>query len=137
MDTMQESELEYEPMAQIIIQENGVLKKVFPSYIEHTIERKDRLVRDVTKYLSQIESVREYLIENYDELDEHAKEIADLLDVELTREVEVTITYEVYATVTLGVGEELDDVVCNLDLYARDTDNITIDGQEMTDWSEN
>ena len=77
------------------------------------------------------------MIENYDELDEHAKEIADLLDVELTREVEVTITYEVYATVTLGVGEELDDVVCNLDLYARDTDNITIDGQEMTDWSEN
>lgn len=82
----------------------------------------------VLKQRDRAEEVREYLLQNYDDIgSDHADHIADLLGIELTREVVVryTVTFEV--TVNLEAGEDIDD-------YAHGwTANLDGDGIESYD----
>ena len=55
------------------------------------------------------DKVRTYLIENYDELGDHAVEIADLLDIELTRTYDITVTVSHSFSVEVSVDEEEPD----------------------------
>lgn len=76
---------------------------------------------------SNIESVKEYLIENYDELGGHADSIAELLDIELTQEVEYTVTMTATVTVTIKPGDDADSLISD-SLYIESNDsNVTVD----------
>ena len=134
MDTA--TELKYDEDAVIVVKQGEDLIEHSARTIEYIKRRYDDLIILTSKQNQCIDAVREYLVEAYDDLGEHAQEIAELLDIKLTREVEVTVNVEAYVTVTLAVGEDLDDVIPYLDVTFRDTDSITVDGYEMTDWNE-
>jgi hypothetical protein len=58
-----------------------------------------------TKNETNINKVRDYLIENYDEVgEEHAKEIAELLGIDLSTTLEVEFAVTIKATIAVPVG---------------------------------
>ena len=108
--------LSYDPLAQIVYNASHTFfaedkpEKISAHEIS-TLSRNERhLGNRVKEFGSSIEKVKEYLVENYDELELHADEIARLLRIELTNTVEVTFQVEVTATVTLPVGKDFDDL---------------------------
>ena len=58
----------------------------------------------------EVEKVKEYLVENYDDLELHADEIAELLGITLEKTVEVTFQVEITASITLPIGKDFDDL---------------------------
>jgi hypothetical protein len=74
-----------------------------------------------------IDSVKDYLIENYDDLELHADEIATLLDIELEREVEYTVSMSATVTVTVKVGEDGESVINDNLFIDSSYGNITVD----------
>lgn len=64
----------------------------------------------IRKKRIEVENVKEYLVENYDELEEHADEIAKLLGITLEKSVEVTFQVEITATITLPIGKDFNDL---------------------------
>lgn len=109
-------ELTYDPYAKIVINTHkpayaGVTPEVLEAHQVTSLSNNERIRRDlVTKYENSIDKVRDYLIENLDELEEYAVEIARLLDIELSRtvEVEVNVTYNL--TVELEAGKDVSDL---------------------------
>lgn len=74
--------------------------------IGHTI-----LSNRVNAYEKCNENVREYLIENYEEIgSEHADEIARLLHIDLSKTIEVKFQVEITATIALPVGKDFSDI---------------------------
>jgi hypothetical protein len=68
--------------------------------------------------------VKEYLIEAYDDLGESAQEIADWLDIELTKDVTVTVTVEFEVQLSVKPDEDLDDILMNLDYSMETSDSV-------------
>ena len=58
-----------------------------------TMRNAKRLRSNMDRYEQNREKVREYLIENYPELGEHADEIAKLLEMELSQEIEFSMDH--------------------------------------------
>ena len=84
-----------------------------------------------TRQTNMIESVKEYLLDNYDELESHADEIASLLDIELTREVEYSVTMTATVTVTVAPGDDAESLISR-NLYVESNDgNISVDDYEV------
>jgi hypothetical protein len=78
-----------------------------------------------------IESVKEYLLDNYDELESHADEIASLLDIELTREIEYSVSITATVTVTVAPGDDAESLISR-NLYVESNDgNISVDDYEV------
>lgn len=76
-----------------------------------TIARSERnATRRVATYETNVDKVRDYLIENYDELEDHADEIARLLNIDLSQEVEVTFDVTIKATISIPVGKTVFDL---------------------------
>jgi hypothetical protein len=99
--------------------------------IEYAYKRLDSFRSIANNQTSQIEAVKQYLIENYDDLELHADEIAALLDIELTREVEYTVSMTATVTVTVGVGQDPDDLISS-NLYIESNDsNVTVDSYDV------
>jgi len=74
----------------------------------------------------KIEHVKEYLLEAYDDLGESAQEIADWLDIELTKDVSVTVTVEFEVQLSVKPDEDLDDILMNLE-YSMETSDAVIE----------
>lgn len=107
--------LVYDPYAKIVVNVSPSYSSVTPEVLEaHQVTslknneelRKQRII----KTNGQIDNVRDYLIENYDELGDHADEIARLLDIELTNEVTVDVNVTFSVTMTLPMGTDANDV---------------------------
>jgi hypothetical protein len=84
------------------------------------------LERQVTDYKLKIGQVKDYLLEAYDDLGEHAQEIADWLDIELTKDVSVTVTVEFEVQLSVKPDEDLDDILMNLD-YSMETNDSVVE----------
>jgi porphobilinogen deaminase len=77
--------------------------------------------------IKHADEVKDYLIENYDDLGHHADEIATLLDIELEREVTYSVSMSCSVTVTVKCGEDGEDLITE-NLYIDSNDgNISID----------
>ena len=99
--------------------------------IEWTYKRKDAFRSIADTHATNIESVKEYLIENYDELEDHANQIATMLDIELTREVEYSVTMSATVTITVAMGEDAEDLI-NDSLYIDSTTGtISVDNYDI------
>lgn len=72
----------------------------------------------------KIEHVKEYLLEAYDDLGEHAQEIADWLDIELTKDVSVTVTVEFEVQLSVKPDEDMDDILMNLEYSMENHDSV-------------
>lgn len=109
-------ELTYDPYAKIVVNTHQpVYSGVTPVILEaHQVtslkNNESRITQRLSKLDSQIESVREYLVENYDELEEHADEIARILGIQLTNEVVIDVNVTFSVTMTLPIGIEADSV---------------------------
>jgi hypothetical protein len=100
--------------------------------IEYAYKRLDSFRSIANNQTAQIEAVKQYLIENYDDLELHADEIAALLDLELTREVEYTVSMTATVTVTVGVGQSDPDDLISDNLYIESNDsNVTVDSYDV------
>jgi len=110
-----EPELVYDPYAKIVVNVSPSYASVTPEVLEaHQVTslKNNETIRTqrIVKLNGQIDNVREYLLENYDELDNHADEIARLLDIELTNEVTVDVNVTFSVTMTLPMGTDADSV---------------------------
>jgi len=82
------------------------------------------LERQVTDYKLKIGQVKEYLLEAYEELGEHAQEIADWLDIELVKDVSVTVTVEFEVQLSVKPDEDMDDILMNLEYTMETNDSV-------------
>lgn len=82
--------------------------------------------RNTTKS-NMIEAVKEYLLDNYDDLEMHADEIASLLDIELTREITYAVSMSVTVTVTLAPGDDADSIITDNLYVDSNNGNIAVD----------
>lgn len=81
-------------------------------------------------------TVQEYLIENYDELELHADAIAEILDIQLTREVTYDVTITARVTVAVPVGEDAEEIL-NDNLYVdANYGDIQVDSYEIYNMDE-
>lgn len=105
-----EPELVYDPYATIVYNANpsyygdSMPTKVTADQITSQYRNEKTWRERANKHETNIEKVREYLIENYEELDEHAKAIADLLSIELSETLEVEFAVTIKATISVPVG---------------------------------
>jgi hypothetical protein len=70
--------------------------------------RASRFSEQITQYRVMVAQLREYIVENFDDLGEHAEPIAEIFSIDLTKsvEVEVKVTYSLTVTVPLGWTED-------------------------------
>lgn len=86
--------------------------------------RVKHLEQQVTDYKLKIGHVKEYLLEAYDDMGEHAQEIADWLDIELTKDVSVTVTVEFEVQLSVKPDEDMDDILMNLEYSMENHDSV-------------
>lgn len=90
-------------------------------------------------YRESNNNVREYLLENYDALEEHADQIAEILGIELTRVVTATIQVEVTVEFDAPRGVEIDEYnvleFFELDVRIESTGSTTINNYYHSDGS--
>jgi len=89
--------------------------------------------REATK-ITNLDKCREYLLENLDELDDHAIEIAKILDIDLSTTATVTLNVTINLDLTIPAGFDVDD----LDEYDFDIsvsygggDGVEIEGEDI------
>jgi hypothetical protein len=70
--------------------------------------RASRFSEQITQHRVMVAQLREYIVENFDDLGEHAEPIAEIFSIDLTKsvEVEVKMTYSLTVTVPLGWTED-------------------------------
>ena len=92
--------------------------------ISRTYWRLDALQETNNRNSRAQDKVKDYLVENYDEIgEEHATEIANILGIDLSKEVEVEFTVTIKATISMPVNEDVSD----LSVYDFD---ITLESNE-------
>lgn len=121
----------YDPYAKVVINTH---QPVYAGTTPHILEahevtslynNNEIRTKRIATFESRIQNVREYLIENYEELDEHADEIARLLDIDLTNEVTVDVNVTFSVTMTLPIGIDADSVEghdFNFDITSENSD---------------
>jgi hypothetical protein len=108
--------LTYDPYAEIVYNAStnfyadSVPAKISADKVSSAVRNSNIRSEQVVKLNGRIDSVRDYLIENYDELGDHADAIAKLLDIELSNTIEVEFDVTIRATVTVPVGQTAYDL---------------------------
>ena len=113
--TEMKPELVYDPYAEIVYNSgqhyyDNVPAKISADRITSIVRNEKIWSERAIKNEGRIDKVRDYLIENYDELEEHADEIASLLGIDLTNTVEVEFDVTVRATLVVPMGTSVDDL---------------------------
>ena len=79
--------------------------------ISRTYWQKDALKETNDRNSRAYDKVKEYLIDNYDEIgEEHANEIATILGIDLHKTVDVVFDVTIRATVTIPMDKDVDDL---------------------------
>jgi hypothetical protein len=115
-ETTNQTELTYNPYATIVYNSNPVpYSGTTPALasadlVTSTFRNNQIRVDKINKINGQHDKVREYLIENYEELDEHAVAIAKMLDLDLDTEITVEISASIQVTLSVPVGTSVYDL---------------------------
>jgi hypothetical protein len=91
--------------------------------ISRAFWRVDSLTETNNRFSRSVDKLKDYLVENYDELGEHADEIAKIFSIDLTNTVEVEFNVTIKATITMPINKDVSD----LSVYDFD---ITIESNE-------
>jgi hypothetical protein len=127
---MENEDIKYDAHATIVINESDTAyddakpRVIDAQEISAMLRGDKRRQEQLTALSLKTISVQEYLVENYEELGEHAQEIADLLDLELTKEVSVTVTVEFEVQLSVKPDEDLDDILMNLEYSMENHDSV-------------
>ena len=119
--TTKEEKMEYpynnpDETPQVIALQETILAK--DRFIESLQSRSSMDSQRINLYTNSVNALKEYLLENYNELEMHADSIADIFDISLKREVTVTFTIHASATVDVEPGMDVEDII---------TDNVFVD----------
>lgn len=131
-ETPQEAVLDYNADTLVVLNESPAYYSSVKPFTMTAKEISNAVRRDkdnearIAKFESRIYNVEEYLKENYEELDDHATEIAKLLGIDLTQKVEVTVDVTFTATLLLPMGTDISDV-STFDFEATLTSNSDFD----------
>jgi len=117
--TVTEYKPEYDPKATMIIKKGYYYAS--PEQSRYEVENADDISRafwrvDALTETNQRNSraydkVKDYLVENYDEIgEEHATEIANILGIDLSKTIEVVFDVTIRATISVPVGKDVDDL---------------------------
>jgi hypothetical protein len=136
--------LSYDPDAKIVINRGDFYNQNWAevtAYEATAVFRSEKsLSMSNSDKTNKINRVKEYLIENYQELDEHANDIAELLGIELTKTVQVALTVELDLTIRVPVGEDIDDIMQGIEVEVTtgwDTEaELEASDVRSTDWTE-
>lgn len=137
-----ENELTYDPSASIVFNASAsAWNEPEPKVIiAQDVSAMARNIKQTSKELTElkvlVDMVKSYLMENHEDLDEHAQEIADILDIELTREVSVTVTVEFQVELALKPNESIDDIIDNMGFSVDSTEEVTDYYQGDVTWTE-
>lgn len=113
---LQFSEPVYDPEATLIINQ---LPDVYAEkrLAKYNARELSRFYRDSERYQKSAEDLEakirfaeRYLKENYEDLELHADELAEILGITLTNEVEFEMTVTITGTITLPMGKSFDDL---------------------------
>lgn len=127
---MENETIKYDAQATIVINESDsayddAKPKLISAQDISTMGRSmKRTSQELMELKSKIEHVKEYLLEAYDDLGEHAQEIADWLDIELTKDVSVTVTVEFEVQLSVKPDEDMDDILMNLEYTMENHDSV-------------
>ena len=122
----------YDPNAEMLIKKgyyygtpaNAEYATVTADDISRTYWKADALKETNDRNSRAYDKVKEYLVENYDEIgSEHADEIARILGIDLHKTVDVEFNVTIKATITIPMDKDVED------LSAYDFD-ITIESNE-------
>lgn len=132
----------YDADATIVINEaktywGEVVPKVLrANEISHTYRQHDAIIQREHKKLENLDKVKEYLIENVDELGDHATEIAKILELDLDSYVDVTLNITATLTMCVPFGKSIEDlseydfdvdITCNDDDFEIESSDINVD----------
>ena len=105
---------------------------------EHRLQFRTRQATDLEE---RKENLRTYLGENYAELEQHATEIAEIMDISLTKsaEVEVTVTFTLQIT-DISIDTDIDGLVDDMEFDVRyrgdgdlESEDYSVDRSEATE----
>jgi hypothetical protein len=122
----------YDPKATILVRKgyyygtpsDSIFEVENADDISRTYWRLDALKETNDRNSRAQDKVKEYLVENYDEIgSEHADEIARILGIDLHKTVDVEFNVTIKATITIPMDKDVDD----LSVYDFD---ITIESNE-------
>lgn len=136
--------IEYVPTAKIVIDKGYGLQseplELTADQLSAVYKSQPRLVNRIDEFEKAQEKAREYLVDNHEDLGEHAEKIARILGVELTREVTVYVTVEFELSLSLEPSQSVDDVVSDITFDAElwYGNEATLNSAEVTDtnWQE-
>jgi len=127
---MENEDIKYDSHATIVVNESDTAwdeakpKLMSAQDISTGMRTSKRISQELFDIKKKIEHVKEYLLEAYDDLGENAQEIADWLDIELTKDVSVTVTVEFEVQLSVKPDEDLDDILMNLDYSMENHDSV-------------
>jgi len=139
---MENEDIKYDGHATIVINESDTAwdeekpKLMSAQDISTGMRSSKKTSQELFDLKRKVESVQEYLRESYNDLEDHAQEIADLLDIELTRDVLVTVTVEWEIQLAVKPGDDIGDIVDNLSFSIDTCDEVTDYTEGMVDWTE-
>jgi hypothetical protein len=130
--TIIDAKPEYDPKATLVVRKGYYYGN--PSESKFELENADDISRtywrlDALKETNERNSraqdkVKEYLVENFDEIgEEHATAIANILGIELSKIVDVIFDVTIRASISIPVGKDVED----LSVYDFD---VTIESNE-------
>jgi hypothetical protein len=109
----------YDPKNTIVIKKGYYYAS--PENVQYAVENADDISRafwrvDALTETNQRNSraydkVKDYLVENYDEIgEEHATEIANILSIDLSKSVDVEFNVTIKATISIPVNKDVSDL---------------------------
>ena len=100
--------------------------EVKTAYEVSSTYRQISVLRDANdRHDNALAKVKSYLTENYEELEDHADEIARLLNIDLTQYITFEMNVTITGTLSLPIGKSFDDVSeydFDIDLSVNDRD---------------
>lgn len=113
---IQTVELTYDPYAEIVINDSirsyqeSIPKKISASEATTAIRNNKLNLIKIVNFEKTENDVKDYLIANFDDFSEHATEIASLLQMDLSKTVEVSLDATIKVTLLLPIGTTIDDI---------------------------
>ena len=118
--------LVFDPQASIVIEETTGTRSLTAYEVRQAVSNLEHYRVMNNNVNAGISQVKDYLIENIEDLGDHASEIAEFLGIELTREVSVDIHVTVTAQLTIPAGKDVEDLWMDFELNLESTDSDVV-----------
>ena len=109
--------LNYDPTATIVVSDKVSyvptdidVRTVNAFEISRSLRNLEKALEVSSEYNTKMYKVKKYLLENYDELELHADEIAKILDITLEKTIELELSITATVSLSVPVNVTADDI---------------------------